>query len=138
MIGAAWTGDDRPALLRLDLVGADDVAIGVIWNLGAAVDALIVGAAGAHWRRDGRVPTLTIDGAARAVPRDGGELERMLRGFHRAVRDGGPAPIAAEDGAAVMRLTVAAVDALAAAGAPLDRASAPRHAASSALAPRYR
>ena len=133
-----WSGDDRPSWIRVRCAGADGASVQVVWTLTAAVDALIVAAPGVHWRRDGRHPTLTIDGAPRPVARDGGELERMLRGFHRAVRDRGPAPVAAADGAAVMGLTVAAVDALAAAGAPLARATAPRHVASPALAPRYR
>ncbi len=135
---AEWSGDDRPTTLRVRFVGDGGATVQVSWTLTAAVDALIVRASGVDWRRDGRVPALTIDGATRPLAKGGGELERMLRGFHRAVRDRTPPPIAADDGAVVMRLTLAAVDALAAAGAPLARATAPRHVASPALTTRYR
>lgn len=138
VVGAHSHGAARPQVVRVELRGEADVAIAVVWHLDAAVDALIVGADGAHWRRDGQLPRLTIGGAAQPVEPEGGELVRMLRGFHGAVTAGAPPPIAAGDGVAIMRLTAAAIDALIAAGAPVERSTAPRHAASPELAPRYR
>ena len=73
-----------------------------------------------------------------AVAPEGGELVRMLRGFHGAVTTGALPPIAGAAAVAVMRLTTAAIDALIAAGAPIERSTAPRHAASPELAARYR
>ena len=138
VLDAAWSGDDRPAWLRVRCAGPDGTLAQLGWTLTAAVDALIVAADRVHWRRDSRVPTLTIDSTPIEVPPEGGELARMLTAFATALRTSAPPPIPAADAATVMRLTIAAVDALAAAGAPLARASAPRHAASPELAPRYR
>lgn len=136
--GAHATGGDRPQAIRVELRGAADVAIAAVWNLGAATDALVLGAPGVHWRRDGALPRLTIAGAPVAVAPEGGELVRMLRGFHGAVTTGALPPIAGAAAVAVMRLTTAAIDALIAAGAPIERSTAPRHAASPELAARYR
>ena len=138
VVAASAQGAERPQVIRVELRGDADVAIAVVWNLGAAVDALVVGADGAHWRRDGQLPRLTIGGAPQPVAPEGGELVRMLRGFHGAVAAGAPPPIPAADGVAVMCLTAAAIDALVAAGAPIERSTAPRHAASPELAARYR
>ena len=62
----------------------------------------------------------------------------MFAAFRAAIRDGTPPPVSARDGVEVMRTTRRIVDALEAAGAPFTRATAPRHAASPALARRYR
>lgn len=133
---ARWRGDDRPRWLRLALDGAAPIAM--TWTLAGASDALVVAAPGVHWRRAGRTTTVTLAGAVSA-PRDGGELERMLREFHAVVRERQRPPLATgEDALAVMTLTAAAIEALTAAGAPIHRATAPRHAATPALAPRYR
>lgn len=122
--------------MRLALDGAAPIAI--TWTLAGASDALVVAAPGVHWRRAGRTTTVTLAGAVSA-PRDGGELERMLREFHAVVRERQRPPLATgEDALAVMTLTAAAIEALTAAGAPIHRATAPRHAATPALAPRYR
>ncbi|MEZ4399501.1 MAG: radical SAM protein [Kofleriaceae bacterium] len=134
---AAWSGDDRPGWIRIALASPGG-AVDVTWSLTAPTDALAVTAPGVAWRRAGPLHELVIDGVVQPVEPAGGELARMLIAFHRAVRTGGPTPVPATDGAAVMALTTAACDALAAAGAPLTRSTAPRHAASPALAPRYR
>lgn len=138
VVAARWRGDDRPRWLRLELAGPRGSTT-VTWTLAGVADALHVAAPGVRWRRDGRVPSLELDGAPRPLARTGGELEVMLRGFAETVRTGTvPSGASGDDGLAAMRLTAAAVDALAAAGAPLTRATAPRHAATPALAPRYR
>lgn len=85
------------------------------------------------WRRAGSVTSLRIDDADVAVPRDGNDLERMLAHFRDVVLGKATPRVSAAEALDVMRATRLAIDALDAAGAPFDRANAPRHVASAEL-----
>ena len=68
------------------------------------------------------------------VPRDGNDVERMLAHFRDVVLGKAKPLVSAAEALDVMRATRAAIAALDEAGAPFDRANAPRHVASPALA----
>jgi predicted dehydrogenase/uncharacterized radical SAM superfamily Fe-S cluster-containing enzyme len=132
-----WRGDARPELVQLELVQPGGAAVTVHWHLDDAVDGLAIRSETAHWHRRGAEVALTVGGVASSCERDGSDVTRMFRRFHSVVR-GGPVPVVADSAVEVMALTRAVLDGLAAAGAPLSRPGAPRHAASPELARRYR
>lgn len=86
------------------------------------------------WRRAGPVTSLRIGDADVAVPRAGSDVERMLAHFRDVVLGKATPRVSAAQALDVMRGVSAALDALDAAGAPFDRAHAPRHVASAELA----
>ncbi len=86
------------------------------------------------WRRAGREVSLRVRGADASVPREGSDLSRMLAHFREVVRGRAEPLVTPTDGLEALRAARAAVEALEAAGAPFDRAEAPRHVASPALA----
>lgn len=88
------------------------------------------------WRREGRDATLSVDGQARPVERDGNDIERMLRQFRDTVVGKSAPGATAEEALDVMRTARGVLDGLAAAKAPFVRPNAPRHVASRALADR--
>jgi hypothetical protein len=101
---------------------ADDLSVTALDARGAPV----------RWRRSGRDVRLLADGVEAALP-GGSELAAMLRHF-REVAAGDAAPLATgADAIDVAATARAAIDALAAAGAPFERPGAPRHVASRAL-----
>ncbi|MCB9574417.1 MAG: radical SAM protein [Kofleriaceae bacterium] len=138
-------GDDRLGRLRAELTAPGGATVTIAWEVGATDDALIVTAAGRdavaparHWRRVGRdVAVDRGDGAPRARTPRGSDAALMLAAFRDAIRADGPAPVAAGDAVAVMRLTRLILDAMAAAGAPFVRPGSPRHASSRSLSRRY-
>jgi hypothetical protein len=81
----------------------------------------------------GRDVTLDRGDGPAPVARSGGELARMLAAFRDAAL-GRAAPVPdPSDGPAAMALVDTMLDALDAAGAPLARGGAPKHAASPSL-----
>lgn len=122
-------GASRPTRIRLELA-AERGSIVALLELDAREDALSLGAQRLEWRRSGR--DVVRDG--RAVSADGSDEARMIRAFARAVRDGQPPPVPLADGVLVLDAVERALDALTEAGAPLVRATAPRHVRSA----RYR
>lgn len=86
------------------------------------------------WRRAGRDVSLRVHGAEVAVAREGSDLARMLAHFREVVRGRAAPLVTPSDGLHALSATHAAIAALDAAGAPFDRAEAPRHVATPALA----
>ncbi|MBX3024572.1 radical SAM protein [bacterium] len=133
---ASYRGEGRPEYLRLELRYGGAVAE-LVLDFTAAVeeDTLARRAADGElvWRRQGREVTLTDAAGAHPVERQGNDVERMLTNFRDVVL-GAAAPAATlTEALDAMRTAGRIVAALAAAGAPFERATAPKHVASRAL-----
>ena len=124
-----FEGAGRPTRLRAQLVherGAVDLRLDFV----SSSRELSLLADGFEWRTDGRA----VRRNALVLERDGSDAERMLRAFVGAVLRGEAPPVPLAEGIETLRATEALVAAFAAAGAPLERAGAPKHVTS----PRYR
>lgn len=140
VIEAQAHGDAAPSLLRLRLAygGAEGE---ILIDFTATADETWLtrrrGAADAAariWRRSGPETSLRIDDREVIVPRDGNDLARMLAHFRDVVLGKAAPLVSPRQALDVMRAARAAVEALAAAGAPFERPNAPRHVASPVLA----
>ncbi len=122
VLAVEHAGGSRPERLRARWRSARGEH-GLSLRFDAREDALTVRLGAARWSRsEGRVE---VDGARVEVQR--GETARMLAAFARAVLDGGPPPVPLSRGVAVLASTEALLEAFQHAGAPLSRASAPKH-----------
>lgn len=124
-----FEGAGRPAHLLARLAterGAAELKLDFV----AAQDELAITTDELAWRRRGS----TIERDGRVLERDGSDEERMLRAFVRAVVERREPPVPVREGTQVLAGVEALLAALMDAGAPLVRATAPKHVASS----RYR
>jgi predicted dehydrogenase len=135
----SFRGAAAPEYLRLELrYGA--VPAEVVLDFAAAVEEDLLSRrevdvpdSAQVWRRQGRA--ISISGAAgeRAVEARGNDVQCMLANFRDVVLGKAEPVTTLDDALAVMRTARRVIDALADAGAPFERANAPRHVASSAL-----
>jgi molybdenum cofactor biosynthesis enzyme MoaA/predicted dehydrogenase len=138
VVHAAYRGDARPERLRVELRFGGCSAEVTLDFASAVEDDLLTRCEGnvggeRTWRRQGRIITITDAAGVRPVEAAGNDVERMLANFRDVVL-GEAAPGASLDEAIdVMRTARRVVDAVAAAGAPFERPSAPKHVASPAL-----
>lgn len=128
-------GSSRPERVRLELSWPQRRAE-IVFDFDAPHDELSVLARGdageLGWRRNaGDVHWLRGE-RTEPVPRDGSETERMLAAFRDAVLGKSPAPVNVAEALAVQRTAHAAIEALERAGAPFERAGAPKHVRSRA------
>ncbi|MBX3273994.1 MAG: radical SAM protein [Sandaracinaceae bacterium] len=122
---ARFDGASRPEALAARLVLARGEAE-LRFDARAAETSLELEVGERSWARRGRA--IVVDGA-RVEPRRGAE-EEMLVAFRDAVLATAPPPVPLADGAAIEAAARSLVAALEAAGAPLSRPAAPRHATS--------
>jgi molybdenum cofactor biosynthesis enzyme MoaA/predicted dehydrogenase len=138
VIRAQVAGDSRPERIRLDLRNGDLEADVVLdFTGGRDEDRLTRRLPGVQselvWYRSGGATSLTHAGVSEAIPHDGSDIERMLVQFRDLLLNQADPATTTAEALQVMQATALALDAIAAAGAPFDRAQAPRHFASREL-----
>ncbi len=122
VLEARWTGSSPPGSVRFGLsCGSLEL------QLDAEEDVLAVTSGGTTWERRGRSVTLTRGGVTAPTEERGSDVERMLAAFRDQVSKGAAPAVPVREGLAVLKGTVAMLDALEAAGAPLSRQHAPVH-----------
>jgi predicted dehydrogenase len=139
VVHAAYRGDARPERLRVELRYGECSAEVTLDYAGAIEDDLLVrreaGAAVGErtWRRQGRAITIADSAGARPVEAAGNDVQRMLANFCDVVLGRAQPGASLDEAIDVMRTARRVVDAVAGAGAPFERANAPKHVASPTL-----
>jgi molybdenum cofactor biosynthesis enzyme MoaA/predicted dehydrogenase len=138
VLDAQHRGDSAPERVRVRVASERSEAEIVLDFQATRDEATLVladDAAGTSttWTRTGRAISLVTEQGPHAVEAEGGELERMLAHFRDVILGIAQPAVTAAEALEVLRATQAAVDALEAAGAPLDRPNAPKHVASRQL-----
>jgi MoaA/NifB/PqqE/SkfB family radical SAM enzyme/predicted dehydrogenase len=139
VIRASYRGEGAPESLRVELdYGGAPAEITIDFAAAADEDAvslrdLDVPGTEREWRRSGREVTIREGAAVRTVESRGSDAACMLANFRDVVLGTAPPATTLDDALDVMRTAAAAVDAIAAAGAPFERRTAPRHVASPEL-----
>lgn len=136
LVSAHASGGGGPERVRVVLrAGALDAEIAI--ERAASDDLRVTRAHGASYLRAGaRAELRAVDGTS--IDARGSALASLLEAFRRAVTGEPPLDEHAtlpppSDAVAALRATLAAIEALDASGAPFDRPTAPRHAASPEL-----
>lgn len=139
VVKASYRGESHPELIRVQLrYGSSQVEVVLDFTSPVEEDTFTRGVAGdpggeRTWRRQGRDITISDGGVLRAVERRGSDVQRMLENFRDVVL-GSAQPVATvEDAPDIMRTALRVVEAIAAAGAPFERATAPKHVSSRGL-----
>ncbi len=139
VVHAAYRGDARPERLRVELRYGECSAEVTLDYAGAIKDDVLVrreaGAAVGErtWRRQGRVITIADSLGVRPVEAAGNDVQRMLANFRDVVLGRAQPGASLDEAIDVMRTARRVVDAVAGAGAPFERANAPKHVASPTL-----
>jgi predicted dehydrogenase len=135
----SWRGDAAPQYVRLELRYGDTPAE-IVLDFAAPVEEDMLSRRSADaadaaptWRRQGRVTSITTASGTRPVEARGSDVECMLASFRDVVLGKAEPAATLDEALDVMRTAAAVVDAVAAAGAPFERASAPVHVASREL-----
>jgi hypothetical protein len=135
----ALRGDSAPEYVRLELrYGAAPAE--VVLDFAAAAEEDVVSredldrsGSAQVWRRQGRAVSISSGAGVRAVEAQGNDIQCMLANFRDVVLGKVPPPTTLQAALEVMQTTRRVIDALAGAGAPFERPTAPRHVASRAL-----
>lgn len=133
---ASYRGESRPELIRVQLrYGQSQAELVLDFTATVEEDAFSRGDPGiagseCTWRRQGRAITISDAAGLRAVERRGSDVQRMLENFRDTVL-GVAQPVATVfDAPDIMHTALRVVEAVAAAGAPFERPTAPKHVAS--------